>query len=365
MEKLKIEDSNVAFLGSDLEHQCRKECSQNEPAWENAGTAPGLEIWRIEKFKVVAWPKEEYGHFFIGDTYIVLKTFKVENQLEFTAHLWVGKETTQDEAGVGAYKIVELDAHLNDKATLVYEPQDFESKLFLSYFPVLNKMQGGIESGFKKVPKGQYKPRLLHVRGEGKNVQSTEVPLSYKSLNRGDVFVLDLGEKIFNWRGSKSSSFEKFHGAALIKQLSEERGGHVEAVDIEETDDNENSKEFYSKLADGNQNDIKDEKKMYSDNTKFCVKIMKRISDANGNISMTDVVYDKKNLDSNDVFLVDRGDFIFIWIGNGASKQEKRMGFAFGQKYIKEYNRPSRIPMVNILESNMGKMTDLFNECFL
>jgi len=32
----------------------------------------GLWIWRIEKFKVVPWPKEEYGNFFSGDSYIVL-----------------------------------------------------------------------------------------------------------------------------------------------------------------------------------------------------------------------------------------------------------------------------------------------------
>jgi hypothetical protein len=29
----------------------------------------GLRIWRIEKFNVVKWPKEEYGSFFQGGTF--------------------------------------------------------------------------------------------------------------------------------------------------------------------------------------------------------------------------------------------------------------------------------------------------------
>lgn len=40
---------------------CRAAAAEKEPAWENAGKSVGLQIWRIEKFKVVAWPKEEYG----------------------------------------------------------------------------------------------------------------------------------------------------------------------------------------------------------------------------------------------------------------------------------------------------------------
>ena len=39
-----------------------------------AGKAEGIEIWRIENFKAVPYPKEKYGQFHVGDAYIVLKT---------------------------------------------------------------------------------------------------------------------------------------------------------------------------------------------------------------------------------------------------------------------------------------------------
>lgn len=51
---------------------------------EGAGQQVGLEIWRVENrrteadtpdFGVKRWPKEEYGKFFKGDSYIIMNTF--------------------------------------------------------------------------------------------------------------------------------------------------------------------------------------------------------------------------------------------------------------------------------------------------
>ena len=34
------------------------------------GQTPEVRVWRIEKFQVKHWPKEQYGEFFKGDSYI-------------------------------------------------------------------------------------------------------------------------------------------------------------------------------------------------------------------------------------------------------------------------------------------------------
>lgn len=57
----KFADSNIANLGSDLEKKVRQAAADTEPAWDNAGKAPGIQIWRIEQFKVKSIPKTDYG----------------------------------------------------------------------------------------------------------------------------------------------------------------------------------------------------------------------------------------------------------------------------------------------------------------
>jgi hypothetical protein len=66
-----------------------------------------VRVWRIEKFQVKAWPKEKYGKFHKGDSYIVMKTYKKgeSDGLAHDIHIWIGAESTQDEYGTAAYKV--------------------------------------------------------------------------------------------------------------------------------------------------------------------------------------------------------------------------------------------------------------------
>ncbi|XP_060597289.1 gelsolin-like [Ruditapes philippinarum] len=108
---------------------------------------PCFLIWRVENMNVVAVPKPQYGVFYKGDSYIVL-SFALPGQRRGASsqvkegkgscvahiHFWLGKETSQDEAGVAAFKCVELDDCLGGFPVQHREVQDSESKLFLSYF---------------------------------------------------------------------------------------------------------------------------------------------------------------------------------------------------------------------------------------
>lgn len=194
-----LADSNIANLGSDLDKKVRVAAAQTEKAWTDAGKTVGLQIWRIEKFNVKSVPKDTYGTFYTGDSYIVLNTYKEKNanKIKWDVHFWLGKFTTQDEAGTAAYKTVELDDLLGGEPVQHREVQGHESDLFLSYFKnEIKLLDGGVESGFKHVEPEKYRPRLLHLKGK-KKVRVTEVELSYKSLNSGDVFVLDAGLNLY------------------------------------------------------------------------------------------------------------------------------------------------------------------------
>lgn len=166
-----LADSNIANLGSDLDKKCRVAAAQTEQAWKDAGKTVGMQIWRIEKFNVKSWPKEKYGSFYDGDSFILLNTYKEKdkNDLKHDVHFWLGKYTSQDEAGTAAYKTVELDDLLGGNIRQHREVQGYESELFLGYFPGgIHLLSGGVDSGFHHVKAHEYKPKLLHVKGNKK-----------------------------------------------------------------------------------------------------------------------------------------------------------------------------------------------------
>ena len=44
--------------------------------FKNVSKAAGMQIWRIEKMEMKTTPKGEYGIFYSGDSYIILKTIE-------------------------------------------------------------------------------------------------------------------------------------------------------------------------------------------------------------------------------------------------------------------------------------------------
>ncbi|KAL6062905.1 gelsolin-like protein 1 isoform X2 [Balamuthia mandrillaris] len=369
MQKAKvftIAGSNIENLGTELERKCKETSAACEEQWSKTGKETGLLIWRIEQFKVVPWPKEEYGKFFTGDSYIVLNTHGQAPQYAYDVHFWLGENTSIDEAGTAAYKTVELDTYLKDVPIQHREVQGHESELFLSYFPNgVRLLEGGVESGFRHVEPTEYKPRLLHVKGTINNVRVSQVPLTRDSLNSGDVFVLDAGLKIYQFNGSKAGGGEKVHAARLSRALDDERGGKPQVIVIEEGSGGSDADEFWQLL--GGKGPIKSAEEGGSDRdhgATSAAKRLLRLSDASGSLEFSEVAsgqIPKSALKSEDVFVFDVGQEVFVWVGRGASTAERRNGLGYATSYLEKYNRPVWLPLTLIYE---GGENEVFNSSF-
>jgi gelsolin len=326
--------------------------AKTEPAWEGAGKTPGIEVWRIEKFKVVRQDKKTYGSFFRGDSYIVLNTYKPDpaaDKLAYNVHFWLGKETTQDEAGTAAYKTVELDDLLGDLPVQYREVDGSESDLFLDLFKgEINVLDGGVESGFTKVKPTEYKPRLFHIKGK-KKVRVTQVPTELKSLNQGDTFLLDLGLELIQWNAPKAGIFEKRKGNDLIQSIKSERNGKPSSRVLDGLEDDA---AFWKTL--GCEKPTMDQlAPETSDNvTVDAKKVMVEVSDKTGEIVMTNVEWGKGSLKTEEVFIVDVGAAVYAWIGKGASKKERSQGIILANKYVVDNGMPFSTPIVRVLEGN-------------
>lgn len=368
-----IDKSNMALVGSDLDRKVKAAAAKDEEAWKHGpGKAiakavgfgnPGLEIWRIEKFHVRAWPLEHYGKFFSGDSYIVLYTYKdPDNDTKFlwNVHFWIGNQSTQDEYGTAAYKTVELDALLGDLPVQYREVQGHESKIFRSYFSKIVIMEGGIESGFNHVHVEDYKPRLLHIKQKatsktGSCVYTREVPCETKSLNSGDCFIYDAGMNLYQFNGKTSSGIERIKAAQVARAIDDERSGKPEIHVFDEEDslqDSHAAQEFWKGV--GGKRSITES----SDDKEMAGRPMKlfRLSDRSGIMqfkaeSKADLGKKlSKKLDSGDTFIFDSGSAIYAWIGKNASKAERNLGMQYASKYLEDSRLPAETPCVRLPE---------------
>lgn len=374
-----LEDSNMANYGGEDHRNAAKAAAETEKEYVGAGQKVGIEIWRVENrrtesdtpdFGVKRWPQNQYGEFYDGDSYIVLNTYKMKDPetgkltdaLAWDVHFWLGKDTSIDERGVAAYKTVELDDLLDDGPVQHRETMGTESPLFQSYFKKgIQYLSGGIESGFRKVKPEEYKPRLLKVRKTKKTVKATQVDCKISAMNKGDVFILDLGPQVMVYTGPEASPFEKSSAANLSSSIVGGRSGKSKRVDIND--------DFW-KTVGGSPDAVPsaDEGDREPDPVMNVEEVsVWRISDASGSIEFTKIEpgdkkgYTKSQLDTNDVFVVDSGLEIFIWRGNGATKQEKSKAWTLVDKYIADNDRPTTLPVTVIDE---GKRNIAFQSAF-
>ncbi|KAH7356178.1 putative actin-binding protein Fragmin [Pyrenochaeta sp. MPI-SDFR-AT-0127] len=367
-------DSNVELINSDIDHKVKYQSAATEPAWNNGaiGVEPGLFIWRIENFEVVPWPKEKYGSFHEGDSYIVLQSESIkaeghEDKLVHDIFFWLGTHTTQDEAGTAAYKTVELDEFLHGSATQHREIQSSPSDAFSRLFPRLKILRGGVASGFTHVDPDEEPKHVDSLLRVFKHPSPTagrdsilvhEVEPTWKSLDEEDVFILDKGDKIFVWQGKKCSPMEKLKAAQVVSDLTIAKHVDVEVLSQGEA----RSKVIVDYLGGQDVDSFSthfSSPRPVSAATQREVKKLFRLSDSAGSLSF-DLVNQgngvgKEDLDGNDVFLLDAGKSIWVWEGQGASRAEKAMWLKVVQRYISEQQDAADLSVAKVNQGSEGQ----------
>jgi len=361
-----IENSNIANLSGKENHEAKHNASTHEDAWKGSGSKEGVEAWRIFNFAVHRLPENQTGTFYSGDSYIVLNSYKVGNSqaLKYDLFFWLGGKTSQDESGTAAYKTVELDDFLNGAAIQHREVQGYESETFLKVFGGHIKiLEGGVESGFHHVKPEDYEPRLLHLRGK-RLVRMTQVPLALSSMNEGDVFVLDAGLKIFTWFGPGAPVFEKRKASEVVEELKEERFGKPQSFIINAYEDNDDFWKLLGGKGKAKPATADDEKSV----PLYNLALMRSLSDSSGSVKFTEVgnVAPSKKLarsllSSDDVFILDAGVELFVWVGKHSTAQEKKEAIPIAVKYLAAHNKPAGTPIKRLVE---GGEVDAFNHLF-
>lgn len=150
------------------------------------------------------------------------------------------------------------------------------------------------------------------------------------AFGRGDCYLVDAGMKIYLWIGPKSTADEKFLTAASAVMSDTDRAGKA---DIDRIEGGNEPEEFKALFDDFQLTDEDTEgllKKVHLETHEYKLWRVHRDGDET---FFAEVPVSKDSLKTDDVFILDTWDDIFIWRGKGASAREKFDGTALARRY--------------------------------
>nr|XP_057923577.1 scinderin like b isoform X1 [Doryrhamphus excisus] len=278
-----------------------------------------VEIWRVENGEKVPVDPSGHGHFYGGDCYLILYSYK-NGHIIYT---WQGLKATQDELAASAFLTVKLDDSMGGSPVQVRVTQGQEPPHLMSVFkgkPMI------IHSGGTSRKGGQTQTgatRLFHIRqSSSHNTRAVEVDVSATNLNTNDVFVLKSPGGLFVWRGVGASDDEMQAAKHVVSFL----GGNASSVS-----EGKEPAAFWSALGG---------KKEYQ-TSKALQKVIKAprlfgCSNKTGRLIVEEVPGDftQSDLATDDVMILDTWGQLFLWVGNEANAQERAGAPKIAREYL-------------------------------
>lgn len=336
-----------------------KKKGMDHPAFAEAGTHKGIELWRIEDFEPVLVPRAELGKFYSGDSYIILNSKEdARGRLSWDLHYWLGSKTTQDESGAAAILTVALDDKLGGGPVQHREVQGHESPLFLGYFkPAIRYLDGGHASGFTHVQTnaGSDK-RMFQVKGK-KNIRVRQVEPSVSSMNKGDCFILDVEHDIFVYVGPSAKRVEKLKAISAANQIrDQDHSGRARIEIIDEFSSNGDFDKFFTALGSGSKDTVPEESAGGDDQeferTEEQTVSLYRITDESGKLEAKPVAqkpFRQDHLNENDCFVLDTvTGGIYVWVGKSCNARERAEVMARAQDYLVKKNYPDWVHVTRV-----------------
>merc|ERR1711970_415730 len=307
---------------------------------KSAGSAIGFmpdegtgskQIWRIEDMNLVEIEQNKQGFFFAGDFYVIVYKYGDNKSI---VYFWQGSKSSTDEKGASAIHATRIDnEELGGQAIQVRVVQGQEPRHFIKMFGgSMVVFSGGKASGFNNVHDlddyDEDGTRLFMVKtasGES-DARVTQVEEKASSLNSDDVFLLETPQSVMIWVGKDSVTEEYEQAARLAGLVCPGRN----VVKVEEANEGE---EFWESL--GGKDDYNTVN--YMDKPILQPRLFHVIFNPERSVTVRAFeIFDfqKKDLVSDDVMLLDSGEEIYVWIGKEASKDEVNSGLTIAKQYL-------------------------------
>ncbi|XP_038158403.1 scinderin like b [Cyprinodon tularosa] len=282
-----------------------------------------VQIWRVEGGDRVQVDPSTHGHFYGGDCYLILYSYRKGSREQHIIYTWQGLKCTQDELAASAFLTVKLDDSMGGSPVQVRVTQGQEPPHLMSLFqgkPMI------IHSGGTSRKGGQSQPgstRLFHIRQSSSGAtRAVEVEASASNLNTNDVFVLKSPKGLFVWRGVGASEEEMNAAKHVVGFL----GGSPNNVS-----EGKEPADFWSVL--GGKKEYQTSKSLQG--TARPPRLF-GCSNKTGRLIVEEVPGDftQSDLATDDVMILDAWDQLFLWVGNEANDEEKNAAPKIAKDYV-------------------------------
>jgi len=299
-----------------------------------------ITIWRIQNLAKSDLPKELYGQFYQGDSYIVLYNYKDKSgrKENFIIYFWQGRDSSTDEKGASALLTIDLDNHLKQtgaQPVQVRVVQNKEPNHFLTLFK--GKMivhHGGVPSAFlnrheASAPSTNLDAKgvaLYHIKGTDQlNTRAIQVHPVAASLNAADCFTCLTPQTAYVWCGKGSNAAEKVVAMNIVKILQGSRS-------VQQIDEDAEPAEFWAALGGkGEYSRTKELEEGVREARLFnCSTVV-------GSFKVTEIFnFTQDDLINDDVMILDTYTEVFVWVGHDSTKEEKDLAMSTALDYVKK-----------------------------
>ena len=224
----------------------------------------------------------------------------------------------------------------------------------MSYFKAtgLQYLEGGVASGFNQVKRDDYIDRLYRIKGKH-TVRVEQVPLQSSSLSVDDAYVLDAGLELYVYTGKEANRLEKAKALEFVSKTREARGGRPNVTFIDEEPENAAFWEALGGFTTVTRSGVSDEN--YESTVKKSTTVLRVSGSDDNNLQVANVtpssgVLTKDMLKTEDVFIIDVGNEVFVWVGKAASESERKNALSIAVRYLKKEGRPSHTPITRVVE---------------
>jgi len=218
---------------------------------------------------------------------------------------------------------------------------------------------GGHASGFKNIHDHDTYDvdgtRMFQVRGTCKtDVRAVQVPEVAKSLNSDDVFVLETPKATYLWLGKGASDEEKEYGKHIIPLVAPGR-------DVIELQEEAEPDAFWASI--GGKGDY--DRSFQSSEAPLLPTRLFHCSDAAGKFKIEEISdFTQEDLDTDDVMILDTGDEVYVWMGSGATPDEKKKSLKLAEDYIRGDPTERNLDNTVIIKLHQGEEPPAFTSVF-